>query len=74
MVERREQAVGHDVLGRGRVADDEVGHRLHVPAEPVEQVGQHLGASSAQCLDRHPNLRVTRRPDPPWIRPHMVDT
>jgi hypothetical protein len=65
MVERREQAVGHDVLGGGPVTDDEVGHRLQVPAVPVEQVGQLLGASPTQCLDRHPSLRVTRRPDPP---------
>ena len=45
MVEGREQAVGHDVLGGGPVADDEVGDGLHVPAVPVEQVGQHLGPS-----------------------------
>ena len=45
MVERRQQAVGQDVLGRGPVTDDEVGHGLDVPAVPVEQVGQHLGPS-----------------------------
>jgi hypothetical protein len=53
----REQAVGHDVLGCGPVPDDEVGHRLDVPAVPVKQVGQHLGASPTQCLDGHRSLR-----------------
>jgi hypothetical protein len=57
MIERREQAVGDDVFGRGPVTDDEVGHGLHVPAVPVEQVGQHLGPPPTQCLDRHPSLR-----------------
>jgi len=60
---RCEQAVGHDVLGGGPVSDDEVGDRLHVSAEPVEQVRQYLGASSAKRLDGHPNLRIIRGPD-----------
>ena len=45
VVEGPEQGVGHDVLGGGPVADDEVGDGLHVPPVPVEQVGQHLGPS-----------------------------
>ena len=53
MVERREQAVRDDVLGGGPVADDEVGDGLHVPAVPGEQVGQYLGSSPTQRLDRH---------------------
>ena len=35
VVERRKQAVGHDVLGGGPVADDEEGDGLHVPAVPI---------------------------------------
>ena len=58
-----------------RSSDDEVGDGLHVPAVPGEQVGQHLGASPTQCLDRHPNLpsichQVARRHAPA----HRVDT
>ena len=58
MVERRQQAVGDDVLGGGAITNDQVRDGLHVPSVPVEQVGQHLGSPPTKCLDRHPNLRV----------------
>ena len=76
VVERREEAVGDDVLRGRSVADDEVGDGLHVAAVSGEQVGQHLGASPTECLHRHPILpavstaMVARR----CLRRYWVDT
>ena len=63
VIQCREQPVRDHVFRDRSIPHDEVGDRLHVTAVPGEHVGQHLGASPAQCLDRHPTLSVAQ---PPW--------
>jgi hypothetical protein len=54
--EGRQQRLDHDVLGGRAVAEDEVGHTVDVATVALEQLVEHLGAASAERLDRHPHL------------------
>ena len=51
--ERGEQRLDDDVLGRGPVAQDEVGDALELPPVGLEQVSQRLGSTPANGLDGH---------------------